>query len=104
MDEREDTQIRSSRTGDAEAFGGLVKRYAGRATGVAFLLLGNRADAVDASQEAFLRAWRGLPRFRGESAFFPWYSAILRNVCREHLRRNHREACRERLDDHPGPV
>lgn len=100
----EDALVRRSKAGDREAFGSLVKRHAGRANGVAFLLLGSHADAVDASQEAFVRAWQGLTRFSGEVAFFGWYSGILRNVCREYLRRDTRAAERDRLDAVRNPV
>ena len=81
--------------GDKEAFGRVVKRYAGRATGAAFLLLGSREDALDASQEAFVRAWRHIRKFDISRAFYPWYSTILRNVCVSRLRRRGRRRTTE---------
>ncbi len=65
----------------------IVTRYAGAARGAAYLLLGRYEDALDASQEAFVRAWRGIRRFNPEAPFYPWYSRILRNVCISRLRR-----------------
>jgi len=91
MDDSDQALIRRCRGGDQDAFGVLVKRYAGRAVGAAFALLGNHADALDASQEAFLRSWRGLRRFRGDAGFYAWYAAILRNVCASLRRRRARD-------------
>jgi RNA polymerase sigma-70 factor, ECF subfamily len=81
MDDSDEALIRRCQAGDTEAFGVLVRRYAGRATGIATLLVGNYPDAMDVSQEAFVRAWRYIRTYRGESAFFTWYSTILRKVC-----------------------
>jgi len=88
MDDCDDDLIRRSKTGDA--FGALVKRYAGRATAVALALVGNYPDALDVSQEAFVRAWRHIRKFRGQSSFFAWYSSILRKVSLTWLKRRHR--------------
>lgn len=93
MDDSEDTLIRRCQQGDTDAFGVLVKRYAGRATGAAVALVGNRPDALDVSQEAFVRAWRHIGSFRGQSTFFAWYSRILRNASMTWLRRRHN--CRD---------
>ena len=79
--------IRRSQAGDKEAFGAIVKRYAGAATGAAYLLVGNHEDALDASQEAFVRAWRSIGTFDTAAPFYPWYATILRNVCISALRR-----------------
>jgi RNA polymerase sigma-70 factor (ECF subfamily) len=79
--------VHRSQAGDADAFGTLVRQHAGRAIGTASLMLGSYDDALDASQEAFVRAWRRIDRFRGEGSFYTWYSAILRNVCIDQLRR-----------------
>lgn len=49
-------------------------------------LVGNHDDALDLSQEAFIRAFRALPRFDVEQPFFTWYYRILRNLCLNHLR------------------
>jgi RNA polymerase sigma-70 factor (ECF subfamily) len=94
MDESEQALIARSRAGGKEAFGRLVRKYAGRAIAGAYVLLGNRDDAMDASQEAFVRAWRHLKGFDGRSSFYTWYSALMRNVCLTRLRkrRRHRTA------------
>ena len=87
FDETHDSLVCRSRAGDADAFGSLVRQYAGRAIGTASLMLGSHHDALDASQEAFVRAWRRIDRFRGDGSFYAWFAAILRNVCIDRLRR-----------------
>jgi RNA polymerase sigma-70 factor, ECF subfamily len=71
----------AARAGDVEAFEVLVRRHEGRVYRVAFRLLGGHADAQDATQETFVRAWRGLGRFRGESAVSTWLYRIVTNRC-----------------------
>jgi len=90
MEENEAVLLERCRAGDKDAFGPIVKKYAGRASGTACLLLGCPDEAGDASQEAFVRAWRNIHRFDTRSPFYPWYSAILRNVCKSRLRRRAR--------------
>ncbi len=87
MEPSDDELVDQCRAGDAEAFGVLVRRYAGRANQVALGLVGDHADATDISQEAFVRAWRHIRKFRGQSSFFTWYSSILRKVALTLLRR-----------------
>ncbi len=73
--------VDAARAGDVEAFEVLVRRHEGRVYRVAFRLLGSHADAQDATQETFVRAWRGLGRFRGESAVSTWLYRIVTNRC-----------------------
>jgi RNA polymerase sigma-70 factor (ECF subfamily) len=98
MDDAEAAAIRRCQAGDKEAFGHLVRRYAGAASGSAGLLLGCPDEALDASQEAFVRAWRNIRRFDAGLPFYPWYARILRNVCLSRLRRRARRRTVE-LDD-----
>lgn len=98
MDESDDALLDRSRRGDTAAFGVLVKRYAHRATGMAIFLVGARQDALDVSQEAFVRAWKYVKTYRGEADFFTWYSAILRKVCFTWLKRRGRRADLEPLE------
>ena len=90
MDETEAALIRRCQAGDKDAFGGIVRQYAGRATGAAYLMLGCREEALDASQEAFVRAWRHIRRFDPATHFYSWYARILRNECISRLRRRAR--------------
>ena len=73
--------IRSCRQGDANAFRHLVERYQVEAMGHAIAILGNRQDAEDALQEAFVATYRALDRFEESRRFYPWFYTILRNCC-----------------------
>jgi len=97
MDESEATLLSRCRAGDRDAFGVLVRRHAGRAIGSAYAFLRNHADALDVSQDAFVRAWRSIRRFEGRSGFYTWYATILRNLCLDHIKR------RRRRDESPLP-
>jgi RNA polymerase sigma-70 factor (ECF subfamily) len=72
--------------GDPAAFGELVLRHQDRAFNLAFRLTGNREDAADAVQEAFLKAYRGMPSFRRQSSFYTWLFRIVVNEVRSRRR------------------
>jgi RNA polymerase sigma-70 factor, ECF subfamily len=76
--------------GDRDAFDLLVRRYDARIVNLARALTGGDADAEDLAQEAFIRAFRGIHRFRGESAFRTWLHTIAVNVIRTHHTRRSR--------------
>lgn len=78
--------------GDSDAFGEIVRRFQAEAIGHALVLLGNREDALDAVQEAFLDAYRGLARFDRTRQFYPWFYTILRNRCLKILDQKRRDA------------
>lgn len=78
--------VRHAAQGNEGAFEALVRLHQDRAFLSALRLLGNPSDAQDAVQEAFLQAWRALPRFRGEASFGTWFTRILINTC-HNLRR-----------------
>jgi RNA polymerase sigma-70 factor (ECF subfamily) len=60
---------------------------------IALGLVGNREDAMDLSQEAFIRAYRNIKQLKPERKFFPWFYQILKNLCISHLRkRRYRKA------------
>src|SRR5215831_5426058 len=69
--------------GDVSAFEHIVIRYERRVLLLAWRLLGNQADAQDASQEVFLRAFRFLHRFDSTRPFEPWLVQMTVNVCRD---------------------
>ena len=79
--------LRAARNGDREAFMELVRVHQAGVRAFASGLLGDRTLAEDVAQEAFLRAWRGLPRFRGEAAFAAWLYTIVRRVAADEARR-----------------
>ena len=76
--------------GQKERFEAIVRHYQSRAQSIAVGLVGNRHDALDLSQDAFLRAFRAIRTFDLEQPFFPWFYRILRNVCLSHLKRRKR--------------
>jgi len=78
-------EVTRFRNGDESAFEELVYRYEGELYGLALRVVGNREEAMDAVQEAFLRIFRGLNKFRGQSTFRTWAYSITLNVCRSKL-------------------
>lgn len=83
-----------ARDGDVGAFEELVTRYQGIAFRVAWLVVRNRGDAEDAVQDAFVKAYYALPRFRPGAPFRPWMLRIVANEARNRGRSARR---RERL-------
>src|SRR5262245_53385207 len=73
--------IRTCRAGSVEAFRHLVDRYQTRALAHATLLTRNEADAADATQEAFIDAFRHLDAYDPDRQFYPWFYVLLRNRC-----------------------
>lgn len=81
--------------GDRKAFEILVERYKQKAFRIAFDFAGDREEAKDLSQEAFLRAYTHLSRFDGRSSFYTWFYRILVNICLDHRRRKRRAPAEE---------
>ena len=82
--------VDQARRGDRHAFEQLVRMtWAGTYT-LAYRLTGNEEDALDVAQEAYLRALRGLPRFRGEARFSTWLYRVTANCASNHLARSSR--------------
>lgn len=79
--------IERCRDGDAGAFRHLVERYQGQAVAHALAIVGQREDALDAVQEAFLDAFRALDGFDVSRRFYPWFYVLLRHRCFKLLRR-----------------
>ena len=73
--------IEKCRKGERDAFRYLVERYQRQAVGHAAAILGNRDDALDAAQEAFIDAFRALKSFDKARPFYPWFYVLLRNRC-----------------------
>jgi RNA polymerase sigma-70 factor, ECF subfamily len=78
--------IEQCRNGDVGAFERLVEKYRDRVWRLAFNVLRDREDAWDVTQEAFIRAWQGLPTFRGHAAFYTWLFRIVLNVAADRAR------------------
>jgi RNA polymerase sigma-70 factor (ECF subfamily) len=71
--------------GDRSAFDVLVSRYQHKVVKLVMRYVRDQAEALDVSQEAFLKAYRALPRFRGDSAFYTWLYRITINTAKNHL-------------------
>lgn len=76
--------------GDVDAYGVLVDRYSGRILNIALMMTGDRHEAEDIAQEAFIRAFKALPGFRGRARFSSWLHQIALNLCRDHLKKRAR--------------
>jgi RNA polymerase sigma-70 factor (ECF subfamily) len=81
------TLVMRAKRGEIQAFEQLVGRYKRKAYFVALSFVGNHEDALDISQDSFVKAFRSLKRFKVEFPFFPWFYTIVRNNCLNHLRR-----------------
>jgi RNA polymerase sigma-70 factor, ECF subfamily len=84
--------IARAQQGDTVAYGSLVRAHQDIAFRVACLAGGSAADAEEAAQEGFVKAWRALPRFRAGSPFRPWVLAIVANEARNRRRAAGRRA------------
>ena len=93
----EDAIIQRAQLGDQAAFRQLVEAYADVAWRTARVLLADREAAQDALQEAWLDAWRGLPRFQRGRLFRPWLLTLVANRCRMAAR--HKRVSTVTLDD-----
>lgn len=71
--------------GDKRAFDVLVRKYQHKVIGLVSRYVKNHAEAEDVAQEAFIRAWRAIGSFRGESAFYTWLYKIAVNTAKNHL-------------------
>jgi RNA polymerase sigma-70 factor, ECF subfamily len=89
--------------GEETAFDLLVRRHYQRIDRLAQLVVANPMAAEDIAQEAFLRAYRALPRFRGEASFYSWLYRITLNLCLNYLRRQPRVSSVE-ADVPPSPT
>ena len=73
--------------GDAAAFESLMELHEGRIYAIALRMCGNREDALDCAQEAMLRIYHALDRFKGQSSFATWVYRITMNSCLDELRK-----------------
>ena len=85
MRENDAILVARARQGDEAAFEQLVRRHQRYVLNVAYRVLGDYAEAEDMTQEAFVRAWRGLSGFRGQAQFKTWLYRIVHNLCLNRL-------------------
>ncbi len=90
--EQDSDLIRRAQSGEKAAYGLLVQSYMQPAYYSALALVGSHDDALDLSQQAFIRTWKAISRFEAGKKFFTWYYRILRNLCLNRLRDRSRHA------------
>ncbi|MBN1145911.1 MAG: sigma-70 family RNA polymerase sigma factor, partial [Anaerolineales bacterium] len=83
--------VQRARRGDTDAFAELLRAHQDFAYNLALRALGDPHEAEDVAQEAFVRAWQALPRFRGDARFRTWLYRIVANLCYNRLPRLRRE-------------
>ena len=96
-----------ARRGELPAFEELVRRYEKRVYAVALRSSGSPEDAADITQEVFLRAWRSIESFRGDSGFSTWLFRITMNLCVDFARHKHAQPQTQPLvgeDDAERPI
>ncbi len=93
--------VTAARDGDRQAFDELVRVTYAETYTLALRLMGNEEDARDVVQEAYLRAFRGLKRFRGDAQFSTWMYRITANCAATHLGRRSKHRHEELLDSDP---
>jgi RNA polymerase sigma-70 factor (ECF subfamily) len=86
----DDALVKDAQSGNMEAFEELVARHRDKMYARAFSIVHNEENALDLSQEAWIKAWQRLGGFEGGSSFTTWMTRITINVCLDHLRRNQR--------------
>jgi RNA polymerase sigma-70 factor (ECF subfamily) len=94
--------VRRARRGDVDAFERLVERHGQMLFTLAARVLGSRADAEDAVQEALIRAWSALPRFRESARFSTWLYRICLN-CAYDVRSRRRAEPSDTMDERADP-
>jgi RNA polymerase sigma-70 factor (ECF subfamily) len=90
LEETDINLVKRARNGERAAFNTLVERYQRRVFGVCFSMVRNHDDAMDLVQETFVRAYKNMERFEGNSSFYTWVYRIAKNVCIDHLRKAQR--------------
>jgi RNA polymerase sigma-70 factor (ECF subfamily) len=102
----DDTLVRMAQKGDMAAFEELVARHRDKIFARALSLVRNEEDAIDLSQEAWIKSWQRLKQFQGESSFATWMTRIVINLCLDQLRKQkrHRSESIEQLDEELGGV
>src|SRR5438046_4632336 len=83
--------VRAAQQGDMQAFEELVARHRDKIYARAFSMMRNEEEAIDLSQEAWVKGWQRLKQFQGESSFGTWLTRIVINLCLDQLRKHKRQ-------------
>ena len=87
---KDDELVKAAQKGDMAAFEELVARHRDKIYARAFSMLRNEDEAVDLSQEAWVKGWQRLNQFQGDASFATWMTRIVINLCLDQLRKNKR--------------
>ena len=100
------TLVRAAQHGDMVAFEELVARHRDKVYARAYSMMRNEEEAVDLSQEAWVKGWQRLAQFQGESSFGTWMTRIIINLCLDQLRKHKRQRAEsiEAMDEESGGV
>jgi RNA polymerase sigma-70 factor (ECF subfamily) len=98
--------VRAAQRGDMAAFEELVARHRDKLYARAYSMMRNEEEALDLSQEAWIKGWQRLRQFQGESSFGTWMTRIVINLCLYKLRRQKRQRAEsiEAMDEESGGV
>jgi len=98
--------VKSAKRGDMLAFEELVGRHRDKIYARAFSMMRNEDEALDLSQEAWVKGWQRLVQFHGDSSFATWMTRIVINLCLDQLRKNkrHRAESIELMNEESGGV
>lgn len=98
--------VLAAQEGQMNAFEELVSRHRDKIYARAFSMVRNEDEAVDLSQEAWVKAWQRLKQFQGDSSFVTWMTRITINLCLDHLRRQKRQRTEsiDQMDEDSGGV
>ncbi len=98
--------VRAAQKGDMGAFEELVARHRDKIYARAYSMMRNEEEAIDLSQEAWVKGWQRLVQFQGDSSFTTWMTRITINLCLDQLRRKkrHRTESIEEMDEESGGV
>ena len=91
--------VKRCQAGDTEAFDQLVTRYRTRVFGMIYNMVHSEQDAWDLAQDSFLKAWKSIGRFRGQSSFYTWIYRIVTNVTIDWLRKKQVKGGGAEFDD-----
>ncbi len=98
--------VRWSQKGDLEAFEELVARHRDKIYARAYSMMKNEEEAIDLSQEAWVKGWQRLAQFQGDASFATWMTRIVINLCLDQIRKQKRQQTEsiEELDEESGGV
>ena len=98
--------VRAAQRGDMAAFEELVARHRDKLYARAYSMMRNEEEAIDLSQEAWVKGWQRLAQFQGDSSFGTWMTRIVINLCLDQLRRQKRQRTEsiEEMNDESGGV